>query len=275
MVLGVHCSVRHGYLAALEEARSLGCRAMQMLPYRRRHEPAQGELSSFAKARKESPVAKLVVHSRYVPCPGSSDEARRAHSRDLLRRELALAAGLGADAFVVHAGAYSEGASASEGLAFVAGTLGAAMSGSGAGFPVLVENVPGGGRRLCGALEELARLLEGLGGLRDRSGLCLDTAHAWAAGFDIASAEGMFRFLARVNRLFGAERVGAFHLADTKALLGTRREDHRHLGEGYLGKEGLKVLLERPEYEAAPAILETPRGPGSYARDLEFLKLLR
>jgi deoxyribonuclease-4 len=137
---------------------------------------------------------------------------------------------------------------------------------------VLFENVPGGGRRLGGDLDDLGRLLEGASRGGGDFGLCLDTAHAWSAGHDIASAEGMLGFLAKINRLFGAEKVRAFHLADTKALLGTRLEDHRSLGEGYLGGEGLKVLVERPEYEATPGIIETPMFEGSYVRDLAFLR---
>ncbi|MBI5622216.1 MAG: deoxyribonuclease IV [Elusimicrobia bacterium] len=274
MILGVHCAVRQGYAAALSEAVSMGCGAMQMLPYQRHHDPSPEELAAFCAARKAGPVRRLVIHSRFVPCPGSSDRVRRSRSRELLTRELRLAAGLGADAYVLHAGAYSEGAARSEGLAHACSTACAAVQEAGAGFPVLFENVPGGGRRLGGEIDDLERLLEGSSKAGGRFGLCLDTAHAWASGHDIASAEGMLRFLARINRVFGAERVGAFHLADTRAMLGTCKEDHRCLGEGYLGGEGMKTLLERPEYADVPAIIETPREDGSYQRDLEYLRKL-
>ncbi|MBI5209866.1 MAG: deoxyribonuclease IV [Elusimicrobia bacterium] len=270
MLLGVHCPVVRGFDHALATARRLGCRAMQMLPYRRHHEPTSAELSSFRDARGASQVAKLVIHSRFVPSIASSDERRRARSAFLLGRELSLAAALGADAYVLHAGAYSPGSSPDEGMRWLCEGLGRAAP----GVRILLENVPGGGRRMGGTLEELAAALEraplGPAGL----GVCLDTAHAWAAGYDIASAEGMLRFLARVHRVIGSDRVGAFHLADSKALLGARRENHWHCGEGYMGKEGLKVLLERPEYAETPAIVETPGGEDVHRRDLDFLRRL-
>ncbi len=129
---------------------------------------------------------------------------------------------------------------------------------------VLLENVPGGGRRMGGTLEELARLKDAL----PDAGVCLDTAHAHAAGYDMSSAEGMLKFLSRAHRLFGG--VDAFHVNDTRALLGSHLEDHRHLGTGRL-KDGLAALLSRQEFADAPAILEPPRG--DFAADAAALKL--
>lgn len=120
-----------------------------------------------------------------------------------------------------------------------------------------------------GTLEELARLLEACPG----TGACLDTAHAWAAGYDLASAEGMLKFLARAHRLIGADVVKAFHINDTRALLGTHRENHAYWGDGFLGREGLKVLLERSDYAHAVGIIEPPMGSAEAdGRSLEFVR---
>jgi deoxyribonuclease IV len=135
---------------------------------------------------------------------------------------------------------------------------------------VLVENVPGGGRRLGGRLEDLARLLDALPA-RVKAAACLDTAHAWAAGYELSTAEGALKFAARAHRLLG-DRVRAFHLNDSRAVFHSHRENHWHLGRGRLGLEGLKVLLEREEYADLPAILETPKEPGA---DAENLKVAR
>jgi len=141
--------------------------------------------------------------------------------------------------------------------------------------PLLLENVPGGGRRMGGSLEELARLHDALKPSLPNIGVCLDTAHAYAAGYDCSSAEGVLNFLARAHRLLGFDAIKAFHLNDSRALLGSHREHHEHWGHGRLGTEGLKALLDREEFSDTPAILETPKdGPEADARNLAFARRL-
>ncbi|MBI3289665.1 MAG: deoxyribonuclease IV [Elusimicrobia bacterium] len=273
MILGVHASVRRGYDAALEEARSVGCAALQILPYARHHEPTAQELSSFRAARRGAGVDALLVHSRYAPSLASADAPRRARSVAHLARELSLTMALGADAYVIHGGAYSPGSSLEEGVRLFADSVIRAVETAGFPAPVLVENVPGGGRRMGGGLEELARLLEALAPRAPSVGACLDTAHAWAAGYDLSSIEGALKFLSKAHRLLGPDAVRAFHLNDSSALLGSHREHHEHWGKGRLGREGLKALLERPEFESAPAILETHKdGPGADRANLSFAR---
>ena len=141
--------------------------------------------------------------------------------------------------------------------------------------PLLLENVPGGGRRMGGSLEELARLHDALKPSINNLGVCLDTAHAYAAGYDCSSAEGALKFLSRAHRLMGFDAVKAFHLNDSRALVGSHREHHEHWGKGRLGSEGLKALLDREEFAGTPAILETPKdGPESDLANLEFARRL-
>lgn len=123
-----------------------------------------------------------------------------------------------------------------------------------------------------GTLEELAALLAALKSAGFSMGACLDTAHAWAAGYDLSSAESALRFVARAHRLLGAATVRAFHLNDTRALLGTHREHHWHWGQGRLGLEGLSVLLQREEFAETPAILETPKGGDADAQNLALVR---
>jgi deoxyribonuclease-4 len=272
VILGVHASVARGLSAALEEARALGCAALQILPYRRHRLPDEAELTEFRAAREALPLRVLLVHSRFVPCLASSDEALRARSVAHLARELKLSDGLGGDAYVLHVGAYSPGAEAADGFRHCADSIRRAAASASFRGTLLLENVPGGGRRLGGSLEDLARLREELGPRGPRLGFCLDTAHAWAAGYDLASAEGVLRFLARAHRLLGADAVRAFHLNDTRALLGSRLEHHWHWGKGRLGLEGLRVLLGREEFAATPGILETPKGPGADAANLALAR---
>ncbi|MBI4375342.1 MAG: deoxyribonuclease IV [Elusimicrobia bacterium] len=270
MILGIHGSVLRGFGAALKEAADLGCQALQMLPYRRHHEPEAAEIDSFREARESGGVMRLLIHSRFVPSLASSDQSRRRSSVEKLARELALSGRLGGEAYVLHAGAYSPEGDSGRGLRLAAESIREAWERAAVPIPIYLENVPGGGRRLGGRLEELETLLGLLG--RVPSAVCLDTAHAWAAGYDLGSAEGMYRFLSRAHRLLGADRVKAFHLNDTRALLGSRREQHSHWGEGFIASEALKALLERPEYREAVGIIETPKGEGRDGENLEFVR---
>ncbi|MEK7858554.1 MAG: deoxyribonuclease IV [Elusimicrobiota bacterium] len=272
MILGIHCPVRAGFGAALERAAALGCASMQMLPYRRNEVPAPEDLAAFSAARGKTSVTRLLIHSRYVPSLGSSDDERRRRSIAHLANELRLAAALGGDAYVLHAGAYSEGVEHGEGLGRVAGAIVEAVGRAEASVPILLENVPGGGRRLGGTLEELAWLSEPLRKVQPAAGFCIDTAHAWAGGYDMGSAEAMLKFLSKIHRLLGADSVKAFHLNDTRALLGSHREHHEHWGRGHVRGEGLQTLLQRSEYAAAVGILETPwEAPGDDERNLAFV----
>lgn len=262
MILGLHLPVAAGYQGVLDAAAAHGLAAVQLLPYARHREPSPEELAAFKRGRER--LERVLVHSRFVPSLASSDPERRARSVRHLRRELALAEALGADFYVLHAGAYSPGEDAAGGAALFADSLRRA----GGPVRVLLENVPGGGRRMGGTLEDLARLRERV----PETGVCLDTAHAHAAGYDMSSAEGVLKLLARAHRLLG-DAVQAFHVNDTRSMLGSHLEDHRHLGTGRLGTEGLRALLSRPEFAELPGILEPPRG--DFAADSAALALAR
>lgn len=249
--------MRRGYAAALEEARALGCAALQILPYPRHHEPSPEELASFSEARRSAGVKVLLVHSRFVPSLASSNDDRRARSVAHLVKELSLTSSLGGDAYVIHGGAYSPDSDLQAGIGLFVDSVLRAIDASGCGTPLYLENVHGGGRRMGGSLEELARLQDGLKPRLKNVGVCLDTAHAYAAGYDLATAEGVLKFIARAQRLLGFDAVRAFHLNDTRSLLGSHREHHEYWGRGRLGKEGLKALLDRAEFDATPGILET------------------
>jgi deoxyribonuclease IV len=272
VILGIHASVARGHLRALEEADALGCAALQILPYRRHHAPSDDDLAAFRAARAKSGVRVLLVHSRFVPSLASSDETRRARSVVHLTEELRLSDALGGEAYVLHAGAYSPESDAEAGIRLFADSVRCAVRGSDFSGTLLLENVPGGGRRMGGSFEELARLRDAARPFVPKLGVCLDTAHAWAAGYDLSAAEAALKFVARAHRLLGADAVQAFHLNDSRALLGSNREHHWHWGKGRLGLEGLKVLLAREEFAGIPGILETPKEPGADAANLAVVR---
>lgn len=271
MILGVHCDMRKGYAAALRRAEELGCEALQMLPYRRHHDPSDDELAGFREALAASPVKKLVVHVRYAPYLASTDAGKRRRSIAHLAREMRLARGLGGSCLVMHMGAYSPDSTAERGELLLADAVKAASDEAGDTVPLLAENVPGGGRRLGGSVEEIASFLEELDKRSVRAGACVDTAHAMAYGYEIDTRDGMWRFLARVHRLIGAENVPVFHLNDTRAQAGSHQENHACWGEGFIRAEGLKALLEREDYADAVGIIESPRFGGE-EKSLAFVR---
>ncbi|MDE2142264.1 MAG: deoxyribonuclease IV [Elusimicrobia bacterium] len=274
MILGIHASVRRGHLRALDEASELSCAALQVLPYPRHVAPTDADLAAFRAARAASNVRVLLVHSRFVPSLASSDEMRRSRSVAHLAEELRLCAGLGGDAYVIHAGAYSPDSDAEKGTHLFSDSVRRSVEKSFFRGTLLLENVPGGGRRMGGSLEELTRLQDAVKPHVADLGICLDTSHAWAQGYDLSSAEAALKFLARAHRLLGFDAIRAFHLNDSRALLGSHREHHEHWGKGRLGLEGLKVLLEREEFAATPGILETPKEPGADAVNLALARRL-
>ena len=158
MILGVHASVRRGHLRALDEAAELSCAALQVLPYPRHNAPTDEELAAFRAARAASSVRVLLVHSRFVPSLASSEDARRARSVAHLAEELRLCAALGGNSYVLHAGAYSPDSDAEQGVRLFSESVRRAVEKSGYRGTLLLENVPGGGRRMGGSFEELARL---------------------------------------------------------------------------------------------------------------------
>lgn len=283
MRLGLHLSVRQGPRAALERAGDMGLEALQILPYRRRpgsadddfrwEKPDPAEARAVRAAVAGGAVGRLVVHSRYVPFLASQERGSRQSSTDLLARELGFARDLGAAEFVLHLGAYSPGSNPAEGMRLFAEGVAEAYARAPGAPRLVMENVPGGGRRMGGSLEELAALRVQLAGRGIDSGVCLDTAHAWAAGYEVASGGGMDDFLDRADSLFGSKAVTLFHLNDTQAEAGSHREHHEHWGQGKLGDSGLKRLLTRPDYAHAAGILEMP--PGRDRENLEFVRTLR
>jgi deoxyribonuclease-4 len=264
LILGIHGSVRPGYLHALGFAERLGCGALQILPYRRHHDPTPEELAEFRRAREASAaVRRLIIHARYLPYLAANPGPRRESSLAHLRRELRLAAALGGEALIVHVGAYSSDGDADDGMDLFCESLRLGWEGAPAEerVPIWVENVPGGGRRLGGNLGELRYVLDH----SPAAGVCLDTAHAFAYGYDLASE--MKAFLDNADIVLGPA-IRAIHLNDTQAALGSHRENHCIWGEGFLANSLSAFASAR--WDRIPAIVEAP--PGAEQPCLDYVR---
>jgi deoxyribonuclease IV len=275
--LGAHVSVAGGMPTAIERATALGCTAAQVFvknanQWQGRELPEE-EVASF---RAASPVGPLVAHASYLINLCSADPALLARSREALADELSRCARLGVDGLVLHPGAHL-GAGEEAGIDRVAASLDAVLSAlPDVSTRVLLENTAGQGSCLGHRLEHLAAIRARVASF-DRVGVCLDTCHAFAAGYAIHKRQGYEDFVTEIEDLLGLPAVGCFHLNDSVRPFGSRRDRHAHIGEGEIGLAAFARLLHDPRLREIPMVLETEPGDEmeGHRRDLERLRGLR
>lgn len=257
MRLGFHLSIAGSLLRAVRQARVLGCQALQIFVQNPRawkwRQVPSAEIDAFAAARRRAGLGPLAVHLTYLPNLASVDPALYQKSRERLIQELALARDLGADYLICHPG---HAPLAPESFQRVARALAAAVEKIPPPPLILLENTAGQGRELGWNPEQLGLIMR-LAGVD--LGLCLDTSHAFGAGYDLRHPGGIARLLGEVGRGPGLDRIKIIHLNDSKAPLGSRRDRHDHLGRGTIGLEGFRHFFSHPWLRPEAAIMETPR----------------
>jgi deoxyribonuclease-4 len=216
----------------------------------------------------------VVAHAAYLINLAATDPAILEKSRLALADELGRAATLGLDGVVVHPGAHL-GVGIEAGLDAVARSLDELLRDLPAEGtpPVLLELTAGQGTVLGHTLEQLAAIRERCE-QKQRIAYCLDSCHAFAAGYDLGSAEAVERFVAETGRTLGLDLVTCIHLNDSVGALGSRKDRHANLGEGEIGLDGFRRLLAEAAFADVPMVLETPIGEDElgHARDLETLR---
>ncbi len=280
MRIGIHTSIAGALENAALKAVELGANTFQIFsasPRMWRAAPAKPEQVRRLKAvREEHGLAPLVIHDNYLINLAAQEPAMRARSIVAFRGEIERALAIGAEYLVTHPGSY-KGQSLERGIEAVAKGLIEAARGLKSGhLAILLENTAGSGAQIGSRLEELARLRElATRGLDFRVGFCLDTAHSLAAGHDVASAAGLRETVKQVESVLGLENVPVIHTNDSKAALGSRVDRHQHIGQGYIGLEGFRRILNHPKLRAKAFILETPvEKEGDDRRNVEVLKSL-
>jgi deoxyribonuclease-4 len=266
--------------AAIERATALGCTAAQVFvknanQWQGRELPEE-EVATFRAARAASRVGPLVAHASYLINLCTADPALLVRSREALADELSRCARLGVDGLVLHPGAHL-GAGEAAGIDRVAESLDAVLSElPDVSTRVLLENTAGQGSCLGYRLEHLAAIRARVASPH-RVGVCLDTCHAFAAGYAIHKRQGYEDFVAEIEERLGLPAVGCFHLNDSLRPFGSRRDRHAHIGEGEIGRPAFARLLHDPRLRAIPMVLETEPGDemAGHRRDLEVLQGLR
>jgi deoxyribonuclease-4 len=273
MRIGVHVRVGAGYAAAIEYAKRVNCTAVQIFssnPRSYRTSPInRPALESFKAARAESGIDPCVIHTPYLINLASDDPKIATGSLGLLKNDLAVAAVGGIKYVNTHLGSYGK-RDRNEGFVAACRLLEQALDAIEPGVYLVMENSAGAGALCGGTLEELGRFIKTLD--HPQLGVCLDTAHAWAAGYEINSQRGVDAFIYEAAEQIGWDRVHMFHFNDTEVPLGGNRDRHHHIGEGNIGFEGFRALATRPELRDKTAILETP---GKEAEDVRNVQTIR
>ncbi len=256
-------------------AARLGCRAIQVFsgnPKTYRLEPPDvPALERFRLARAAAGIERTAIHTSYLINLASDQPKIARNSLRLLRHDLAVAAASGIDFVNTHLGSYGTRDRA-EGFAAVVALLEEALGMIAPGVWLVLENSAGAGQLCGGTLDELGSFVRAIG--HPQLGVCLDTAHSWAAGYALDSQEHVERFLAQADERIGFERVRMFHFNDTQVPLGAARDRHWHIGEGCIGLAGFRALCAHPALRDMTAILETPGDEADDARNMQTVRLL-
>jgi len=264
-LLGAHMSVAGGLPRAVERAVVHRCAALQIFAknasqWRGRTLPPE-EIREFRARVRAAGIAPVVSHASYLINLATTNPALRAQSLEAMGDELDRAEALGLLGVVLHPGCYTIGSEA-EGLELVAAGLLELLRARRRGRTmILLEQTAGQGTALGATFEQLASIIAKMNDHR-RVGVCLDTCHLIAAGYDLSTPEGYGSTFTQFGRLIGFDRLKAFHMNDSKKPLGSRVDRHEHIGEGCLGLEPFRRIVNDKRFRDLPMLLETPKTEG-------------
>jgi deoxyribonuclease-4 len=266
MLIGAHVSPAGGPAMAVQRGREKGCRAIQIFNQNpRAWRPtvySDEQVAAYHEARRRSRVDALLIHAVYLLNAATDDKEMRDKTRASLIASLRAGDALGAHAVVLHAGSAKTGA-VGPAIKRAGKVIREALAESD-GCPLHLENTAGAGGTLGRSFHELAALIDAAGA-GERLGVCLDSCHLLASGFEIRTADALAAVLDECVQLVGVERVGSLHLNDSQAPLGSNRDRHADIAEGELGADGCAVFLSEPRFDGLPCVMETPgpdnRGP--------------
>ena len=282
--LGIHTSIAGNYLNALESAKKLGANALQIFSASPRMWQGgvtripEAEAAAFRAKRVEYGLGPLVIHANYLINLASAQQMLRVRSIQAFHDELVRGVALGADFLVVHPGACGECTMQSAISNVIESVKQASRRNPLGNLKILIENTAGMGTAVGSRLEEVAEILAGLQDFPVAA--CLDTAHLFAAGYDIKSETGLASTIAQIENSIGLDKVPVFHINDSKIPLGGRVDRHDHLGHGKIGPGAFERILKHPRLSSSGPeglqgrafILETPiDDPGDDRRNVAAL----
>jgi len=272
---GAHVSIAGKIYLAVDRAAKRGCQAMQIFSGNPRSWQSpkipEADLEEFKIRREKAEIEPLILHLPYLVNLGSPIESVYIKSIDLMSEATRRARQLQAAYLVFHVGSH-RGAGKENGLLGVSRALAHILERDDFKGQILLENTAGQKYALGSTFEELRFILSELS-WSNRIGVCFDTCHGFAAGYDVSSEDGLERTLSSLDEMVGLERLKVLHANDCKAPLASRIDRHEHIGWGFIGLEGFKGIVNHTELKGLPCILETPRM--TYEEDVRNLFILK
>jgi deoxyribonuclease IV len=278
MLIGAHVSPAGGLDKAVDRGVEKGCEAIQIFNQSPRmwRPTAYGDddFAAFKQAIKPSPVKAVLIHAVYLLNCASEDAEIRDKSRASLIQSLRVGAGIGAAGVVLHPGSAKQG-DVKQAIARAGKVIKEALSETDR-CPLHLEDTAGAGGTLGRSFQELAELISAAGGGK-RLGVCLDSCHLLASGYDIRTAAGLTETMDEFDRVVGIRRLGSLHLNDSQTPLGSNRDRHANIGTGELGERGCAAYLSEPRFEKLPLVIETqgPERQGPERAEVELCFKLR
>lgn len=272
--IGAHVSISGGVANAVQRQRDVGGNCGQIFVGSPRTWAVSEveDAAAFREATTEADVGPWIVHGTYLINFATPKDDLAAKSLECVQAELDAASELGIDYYTFHPGAHT-GAGVDRGIENVADRL------SDLDVPedvtLLLENTAGKGTTLGKSFEQLDRMVRESSSDYGALGVCLDSCHLYAAGYDFTTAEGMDELVAELDDVIGRSNVGYLHLNDSKHPLGSGKDEHEHIGEGEIGDDGFRNLINHEALRDLPMVLETPENGRDYEWNVRKCKELR
>ena len=278
IAIGAHCSATGGLWKAIERAVAIEAEAVQLFGSSPRawrqtqHKPEAYE--RFRHLREEAGLGETWLHGSYLVSLAAESDEQHAKSIDSVVNALTVAHGAGAEGVVLHTGSHM-GKGFEAVLSRVAAAIEQIFEQAPGGCVLALENTAGHGGTIGRRFAELGAILEAVPSPRLR--VCLDTCHTFAAGYDIATPEGMKQTIAEFDAEIGIEKLAVVHANDSKLELGSERDRHENIGDGHIGYEGFRTILAEPAFAGRSFLLEVPgiEGDGPDGENIRRLKRIR
>jgi deoxyribonuclease-4 len=278
MFLGAHVSTSGGVDKAPANGIKIGCEAIQIFTRNQRQWMAnplsKTGIESYRNEFAKSKIKMAVSHDSYLINLGSPEKDKLIQSREAFWGEIERCEQLGIPYLIFHPGSHV-GSGEKAGLKMIAASVNDALSiKKGYKTQLLLETTAGQGTNLGYTFEQLAEILDFIKE-KSRVGICVDSCHLFAAGYDIRTRKQYQATMKQLDEVIGLEKVKAFHLNDSKTELGSRVDRHEHIGQGHLGLEAFRLIVNDERFLGRPMVLETPGKEEDYRRNLQTLKKLR
>lgn len=261
MRFGFHISIAGGFSKVVERARAQGCETIQFFSRNPRGWKYslldQKEVDAFRLSIQSSNLHPIFLHMPYLPNIASRESEFYSRSINSIVEDLQRAESLGAQYLITHIGHRME-SSEDEAIEAVSSGINQAFERGSNQIILLLENTAGQGTEIGYSFEQIQKIIAGVD-QKKRMGVCLDTAHSFEAGYDLSKKDGIERAIESFEQTIGLKRLHLLHLNDSKTPLGSRKDRHWHIGEGQIGLEGFRYLVNHPLLKHLPGIMETPR----------------